>query len=69
MPAKTVEAAARAVGRYQLDSEGFRLTPAERVARGKAARAGVPRDSHAEFDPPSDRPDRPAGAAGQDPRP
>src|SRR4051794_4002211 len=33
------------------------LTPAERQARGKAARAEVPRRSHAEFDPPSSRPD------------
>ena len=43
--------------RYQLESELGRLTPAERAARGKAARAEVPRDSHATFDPPSDRPD------------
>ena len=34
-----------------------RLTPAERAARGKEARAAVPRDSHAVFDPPPDRPD------------
>src|SRR5215469_8402789 len=34
-----------------------RLSPAERAARGKAARAAVPRASHAAFDPPSDRPD------------
>ena len=47
----------RPVGRYQLDSECCRLTPAERVARGKTARAEVPRDSHAVFDPPKDRPD------------
>jgi uncharacterized protein (DUF2252 family) len=47
----------RPVGRYQLDSEVGRLTPAERAARGKAARAEVPRDSHAVFDPPSDRTD------------
>ena len=47
----------RPAGRYQLDSECGRLTPAERAARGKAARAAVPRDSHAVFDPPSDRPD------------
>ncbi len=47
----------RPVGRYQLDPDVGRLTPAERVARGKAARAEVPRESHAEFDPPSDRPD------------
>jgi uncharacterized protein (DUF2252 family) len=33
------------------------LTPAERAARGKAARAEVPRDRHAVFDPPPDRPD------------
>src|SRR6185312_14014043 len=57
MPAQTVEAPARAVPRYQLDSGCGRLTPAERVARGKAARAEVPRDSHAVFDPPSDRAD------------
>jgi len=57
MPALTAEAPARAVGRYQLDAEVGRLTPAERVARGKAARAEVPRDSHAVFDPPQDRPD------------
>jgi uncharacterized protein (DUF2252 family) len=47
----------RPVGRYQLDSDVGRLTPAERAARGKAARAEVPRDSHAVFDPPSDRTD------------
>ena len=57
MPAQTVKAPARAVHRYQLDSGIGRLTPAERVARGKAARAEVPRDSHAVFDPPSDRAD------------
>jgi uncharacterized protein (DUF2252 family) len=47
----------RLVSRYQLDSEGCLLGPAERAARGKAARAAVPRERHAEFDPPSDRPD------------
>jgi uncharacterized protein (DUF2252 family) len=57
MPGLTAEASVRAVGRYQLDSEVGRLTPAERVARGKAARAEVPRESHAVFDPPPDRPD------------
>jgi uncharacterized protein (DUF2252 family) len=45
------------VHRYQLDNGVGRLTPAERVVRGKAARAEVPRDSHAVFDPPSDRAD------------
>jgi uncharacterized protein (DUF2252 family) len=53
MPGQTAEV--RAVGRYQLDAEVGRLTPAERVARGKAARAEVPRESHAMFDPSSDR--------------
>src|ERR1700750_2720868 len=57
MPGQTAETPARAVGRYQLDAEVGRLTPAERVARGKPARAEVPRDSHAAFDPPPDRPD------------
>ena len=57
MPAQTAETPARAMGRYQLDTEGCRLSPAERAARGKAARAQVPRDTHAVFDPPPDRPD------------
>jgi uncharacterized protein (DUF2252 family) len=33
------------------------LTPQERVERGKAARTDAPRSSHAEFRPPSKRPD------------
>jgi uncharacterized protein (DUF2252 family) len=57
MAGLTAEAPARNVGRYQLDTETGRLTPAERAARGKAARAEVPRESHAMFDPPPDRPD------------
>src|SRR5690349_16389898 len=57
MAVQTVEAPARAVPRYQLDSGAGQLTPAERAVRGKAARAEVPRDSHAVFDPPSDRAD------------
>jgi uncharacterized protein (DUF2252 family) len=43
--------------RFALDSAAGRLTPAERAGRGKAARAAVPRDSHAVCDPPADRPD------------
>ena len=39
------------------EAEAERLSPADRVARGKAARAAVPRSSHAAFDPPGDRPD------------
>ena len=49
--------AARRTQRYQLDTGLGRLTPAERAARGKEARAAVPRDSHAVFDPSPDRPD------------
>jgi len=55
MPAQAAETPARAVGRYQLDTAGCRLASAERAARGKAARARVPRDTHAVFDPPPDR--------------
>jgi uncharacterized protein (DUF2252 family) len=33
------------------------MTPAERRVRGKAARAEVPRESHAQWEPPPDRPD------------
>ena len=43
--------------RYRLDTGLGELTPAERAARGKKARAAVPRDSHAVFDPGPDRPD------------
>jgi uncharacterized protein (DUF2252 family) len=53
----TAEAPLRRAVRYQLDSAAGRLTPGERAARGKAARAEVPRDSHAVFDPPAGRPD------------
>jgi uncharacterized protein (DUF2252 family) len=65
MTDQITEARARTVSRYQLDSEGCRLTPADRAARGKAARAAVPRDSHEVFDPPSDRPDPIALLEGQ----
>jgi uncharacterized protein (DUF2252 family) len=64
---QTAEAPVRAVDRYQLDTEFCHLTTAERVARGKAARAKVPRQSHAVFDPPSDRPD-PVGLLEQQAR-
>src|SRR5450631_2996886 len=50
-------ASARGVQHYQLDTGLGRLTPAERAARGKEARATVPRESHAVFDPRPDRPD------------
>jgi uncharacterized protein (DUF2252 family) len=57
MSALTAEAPLRGTQRYQLESGATRLTPAERTVRGKAARAEVPRESHAVFDPPPDRPD------------
>ena len=47
----------RTAGRYRLDAAADRLMPAERAARGKAARAAVPRQSHAAFGPPADRAD------------
>src|SRR6266705_585682 len=53
----TAVARPRRVQQYQLDSALGRLTPAARAARGKEARAAVPRDSHAMFDPGPDRPD------------
>jgi uncharacterized protein (DUF2252 family) len=40
-----------------LEAPRRRLTPAERKVRGKAARAEVPRESHAQWEPPADRPD------------
>ena len=43
--------------RYQLETGFAQMTPAERASRGKQARAAVPRDSHAAFEPPPDRPD------------
>ena len=51
------EAPPRRTLKYQLETHLCHLTPAERAARGKTARAEVPRASHAEFDPASDRPD------------
>ena len=57
MPESTTEAPPRRTMRYQLDTGLVRLTTAERAARGKAARAAVPRTSHAVFEPTPDRPD------------
>jgi uncharacterized protein (DUF2252 family) len=57
MSEQTVTASPPRLPRYQLDATPARLSPAERAARGKAARAAVPRASHAVFDPPPDRPD------------
>jgi len=57
MSVMTAVRPARQAQRYQLDTEVGHLTPAERAVRGKAARAEVPLESHARFDPPPDRPD------------
>ena len=57
MSVQATEAVPRGGHRYQLESGLDRLTPAERAERGKEARVAVPRESHAVFDPPSDRPD------------
>jgi len=51
------EALPRRSLKYQLETHLCHLTPAERSARGKTARAEVPRASHAEFNPGPDRPD------------
>jgi len=51
------EAPPRRAQKWQLETHLYHLTPAERAARGKTARAEVPRASHAEFDPGPDRPD------------
>ncbi len=56
-PASAPTAQPRRTHRPQPDIALAQLTPAERAARGKAARAEVPRASHAVFDPPADRPD------------
>ena len=46
-----------ASARRNAPATAAQLTPAERAARGKAARTLAPRDSHGTFDPPPDRPD------------
>src|SRR6201995_1119289 len=56
MSVLTAGAPPRPAMRYQLDTSLADMTPAERAERGKTARAEVPRESHAEFDPPADRP-------------
>jgi uncharacterized protein (DUF2252 family) len=57
MGVMTTEARPRRAQRYQLESGLGNLTSAERAERGKAARVEVPRESHALFEPPPDRPD------------
>jgi uncharacterized protein (DUF2252 family) len=62
VPAGVPEAARRTVvlprnAGTGLEAPRRKLTPAERRVRGKAARAEVPRESHAQWKPPEDRPD------------
>jgi uncharacterized protein (DUF2252 family) len=57
MSLTTTEAPAKRLRKYQLDTGLTRMTPADRAARGKDARTEVPRESHAAFNAPPDRPD------------
>jgi uncharacterized protein (DUF2252 family) len=57
MSVTTTQAPSRRGQRYQLETGLGHLNPDERAARGKTARAEVPRESHAAFNPPPDRPD------------
>src|SRR5580692_7870842 len=57
MSALTGEPRLKGPGHYRLDPGAGRLSPADRAARGKQARAAVPLASHAVFDRPADRPD------------
>ena len=57
MSVLTERAPLRPAQRYQLDTALTELTVDERAARGTDARAEVPRESHAGFSPPPDRPD------------
>jgi uncharacterized protein (DUF2252 family) len=53
----TTEAPARRLPKYQLDTGLAHMTPADRAARGRDARTDAPREGHAAFSPPPDRPD------------
>jgi uncharacterized protein (DUF2252 family) len=65
MSLMTTGAPPQGIKRYQLESGLEQMTPAERAARGKEARAAVPRDSHAVFDPGPGRADPLALLEGQ----
>ena len=57
MPNLTAENPPRRALRYDLNLALGHLTPDERATRGKAARAEVPREQHAKFEPSPDRAD------------
>jgi uncharacterized protein (DUF2252 family) len=54
---RAMATASAPVATSDVSQEVSHLTVAERVARGKQARADVPRSSHAVFEPPTRRPD------------
>jgi len=53
----TKEKKAKGSLRFEQPKQALHLTPAQRAAVGRAARAQVPRSSQAVFDPPANRPD------------
>ena len=53
----TAQATPGAAGRAVASGRTARLTPEERVARGRAARSECPRSSHGGWEPAADRPD------------
>src|SRR5215471_8685037 len=57
MAGRNTSATRASVAGGRLEAGLGQRTSAERVDRGKAVRAAVPRESHAVFDPASDRPD------------
>jgi uncharacterized protein (DUF2252 family) len=56
-PGMASKAAGAGPPEARLEPAATALTPADRVARGKAARAAVPREGHAHYQPAADRPD------------
>jgi uncharacterized protein (DUF2252 family) len=57
VPGVASEAVPAGLRRARLEPVPAAVTPADRVARGKAARAAVPRESHAACQPAAGRPD------------
>ncbi len=53
MNVRTTGASSLGMHRFQLETGLARMSPAERAARGKQARAAVPREAHAVFESPA----------------